>query len=32
MLDVSGELIDEPALENWIQRRGLMMEWEKAKN
>ena len=27
MLNVSGQLIDEPALQEWIQRRGVEAEW-----
>jgi hypothetical protein len=28
MLAVSGEQLDQPALQNWIQRRGLQAEWK----
>jgi len=31
MLDVSGSLVDRPALDQWIARFGLGTEWEKAR-
>ena len=30
MLSVSGDLLDRPALNDWIQRRGLSTEWKRA--
>jgi hypothetical protein len=30
MLNISGELLDRPALDEWIRRRGLQAEWVKA--
>ena len=30
MLAVSGEQLDRPALEEWIRRRGLELEWRRA--
>jgi hypothetical protein len=29
MLAVSGEELDQPALQDWIQRRGLQAEWKR---
>ena len=29
MLNVSGELLDRPALQDWITRRGVQAEWQK---
>lgn len=29
MLDMSGELLDRPFLESWIQRLGLASEWSR---
>lgn len=31
MLDISGSFIDQQILESWIHRRGLAIEWNKAK-
>jgi len=30
ILSVSGDLLDRPALNDWIQRRGLFAEWQRA--
>ena len=30
MLAVSGEQLDRPTLDGWIQRRGLEVEWQQA--
>jgi len=29
MLAVSGDLLDRPALEEWLQRQGLAAEWAR---
>ena len=31
ILAVSGELLDQAELLQWVTRRGLMAEWEKAR-
>ena len=31
MLDVSGSVVDRPALDQWITRLGLGAEWDKAR-
>ena len=31
MLNVSGELLDRAALDDWITRRGVLTEWRKVQ-